>query len=135
MREHRFEIERGDPLRDDGVDLVAGAKPQCLRAVTVGRGQFRLLHYFGQSHEHLIVGAGDRDPLAVSGLIMAVRTDVDRVRAHSLPHIAEFLKRRRDFVEHAKYQLVEREVDAWPSPVASAPDATSAPIAPYMPDI
>ena len=117
QRAHQLrERTRLRPARDPGVDLGAIALPVRDLAPLALAGQLRLALQLRQAREDLVGRAGNGDPLAVLGGVMAVRHDIDGAGTHALAHIALVVVGRGQLVEDAEDRLVQADVDELPAP-------------------
>ena len=65
------------PVADKGIDFGASGFSLFDGAIDAITGDIHPVHDGGEAAEYLVIGAGDGDPFAVFGGIMAVRYGVD----------------------------------------------------------
>ena len=111
LRQHLGPVKRCCPGIYRFIDDGAVSFPRRQLAPASGLREFRAIHGHGQTFEYLVICAGNRDPTIVFGGIMTVWHDVHRSGSHPLPHKAEFLKGRSQFIQDTKYRLVQTDVD------------------------
>ena len=109
-------VERRGPCGNRFIHRRAVALAVCQRPPAFGAGEIGPTHRLREPRKNLVVGAGDGDPTALFGGVMAVRHHVHRAGAHALAHQPGLLKGRCELVEDTENRLVQPDIDHLAAP-------------------